>query len=105
MAQHESVAHIRLDLDDQTVQSIRAAVRDEITEVLKVLGRAAGYEGRMTESEIGERAATVLEAAVEGAVRRLTCEHEFRSYQTDRCWSCDEPQPEPVNPFEEQGNG
>lgn len=99
-------------LNDEKMQAarearIRVIVREEIVAALQVLGRAASYEGAMTESEIAERAATVLEGAAEGAVRRLTCEHEkytswgSRSY----CSRCGEPEPEPVNPFETKEDG
>lgn len=94
-------------LNDEKMQAarearVRAVVREEIVAALQVLGRAADYEYRSTESEIAERAATTVGAVAENAVVRLTCKHErytdwgSRSY----CSRCGEPEPEPVNPFE-----
>jgi hypothetical protein len=83
---------------------IRAIVREEIVNALGVLRRAADHEFNSTESEIAERAATVLESVAGSTAYRLTCPHE--RYTTwgsgPRCSRCGEPEPEPEpeNPFE-----
>lgn len=94
-------------LNDDKMQAarearIRAIVREEIVAALQVLRRSAEHEFNITESEIAERAATVLESVAESAVRRLTCPHE--KYTTwgsgPQCSRCGEPEPEPENPFD-----
>lgn len=99
-------------LNDDKMQAarearIRAIVREEIVAALGVLRRAAEHEYISTESEIAERAATVLESVAEGAVHRLTCPHEkYTTWGTGpRCNRCGEPEPQPVNPFEEKTDG
>lgn len=82
-----------------TKEEVRAIVREEIVKAMAVMVRSARYEGITTESEIAERAAAVCEAVADGVACRMTCEHEFKDYQPDMCWSCDEPAPEPVDPF------
>jgi hypothetical protein len=79
---------------------IRRIVREELAAALRVIGRSADYESRTQDREIEGRAAEAFKSVAEGAVQRLTCEHEFKDYQPDRCWRCDEPAPAPVNPFE-----
>jgi hypothetical protein len=89
-------------------QWIRAIVREEIVEAFRVLGRAAHTEGNSTESEIAERAASVLELVAGGVALRLTCPHkEYTGWTPDyqTCTRCGEPEPEPVNPFEGDPEG
>lgn len=91
-------------LNDEKMQEardarVRAIVREEIVAALQVLGRAAASEYLSTESEIAERALRASEDVFTNAAHRLTCEHNYRFGQ-GRCWDCDEPEPEPVNPFE-----
>jgi hypothetical protein len=82
---------------------IRRIVREEIVAALGVLARAADGLDDYDTAELDSRALGNIEKAAENTVRRLTCEHEFKDYQPDRCWRCDEPAPEPVNPFEPEG--
>lgn len=81
---------------------VRRIVQEEIVKAFGALGRAADYEGRMTESEIGERAAVTIGAVAENVALRLTCSHSYPSYSPDTCWTCDEPRPEPEDPFKEE---
>ena len=94
-------------LNDEKMQAarearIRAIVREEIVAALQVVRRSADHEFQVTESEIAERAATLVESVAEGAVYRLTCPHEkYTTWGTGpRCSRCGEPEPEPENPFE-----
>lgn len=80
---------------------IRRIVREEIIAALQVLSRSAhGLDMPYETAELDSRALENITAAAENAVQRLTCEHEFRDYQPEKCWNCREPAPEPVNPFE-----
>jgi hypothetical protein len=82
-----------------TKEEVRAIVREEIVKTMAVMVRSARYESRTQDREIESRAAEAVEAVADGVARRMTCEHEFKDYQPDTCWSCDEPSPEPVDPF------
>jgi hypothetical protein len=82
---------------------IRRIVREEIVAALQVLARATDGLDDYDTAELDSRALGNIEKAAENTIRRLTCEHEFKDYQPDRCWRCDEPAPEPVNPFESEG--
>lgn len=80
---------------------IRRIVREEIIAALQVLSRSAyDLDIPYETAELDSRALGNITSAAENAVRRLTCAHEFRDYRPEECWSCGEPAPEPVNPFE-----
>jgi hypothetical protein len=88
-----------------TKEEIRTIVREEIVKAFQVLGRAAhGLDVPYETAELDSRALGNVREAAENVVRRMTCEHEFKDYQPDTCWSCDEPAPEPVDPFKESND-
>lgn len=84
---------------------IRHIVREEIVAALGALAREADHQDGYDTAELDSRALENIKAAAEGTVRRLTCEHEFTSVWGPRCARCGEPEPVPVNPFEEKTNG
>ena len=95
-------AELRTQLQDQW---IRAIVREEIAAALRALAREADHQDEYETPEITSRALSAIGEAAEGAAKRITCEHEFTSAWGPRCARCGEPEPEPVNPFEEAPEG
>lgn len=93
------------ELEDQRLGPVRRVVREEIVKALQALAREAEHQDSYDTPEITSRALDALHAAAEGAVKRLTCEHEYDAVWGPRCTRCGEPEPEPVNPFEEAGRG
>jgi hypothetical protein len=81
---------------------IRRIVREEIVAALRVLSRSAHDLDDYDTPEITGRALDAVGNVADNVIRRLTCEHEFKDYQPNSCWSCGEPAPAPVNPFEEE---
>lgn len=92
-------------LEDQRLEPVRQIVREEIVKALQALAREAEHQDSYDTPEITSRALDALHDAAEGAVKRLTCEHEYSELWDPRCIKCSEPQPEPVNPFEGGGRG
>jgi hypothetical protein len=80
---------------------IRRIVREEIVAALGALARAAdGLDVPYETAELDSRALGNIGKAAENTIRRLTCAHEYKSYNPGECARCGEPAPEPVNPFE-----
>lgn len=85
---------------------IRRIVREEIVAAMGALAREADHlDAPYETAELDSRALENIKAAAEGAVKRLTCEHEFTSAWGPRCARCGEPEPEPQNPFEPEEKG
>lgn len=79
---------------------IRAIVREEITQAIKVLARASDDLDRPYETgELESSALSAVGKVMDDTVVRLTCEHVFQDYQPGKCWNCNEPAPEPVDQF------
>lgn len=110
---NESVMHVHLDLDDRTVQAVRETVRSEIAQALGALARAAGeldmpYETSELESRAYQAGGEIARQALTSLQVCWDKGHVFTdiwSRPIESCRRCGAPQPEPVNPFEEQGNG
>lgn len=92
-------------LEDQRLEPVRRIVREEIVKAFQALAREAEDQDSYDTPEITSRALDALHDAAKGAVRRLTCEHEYDAVWGPRCTRCGEPEPEPVNPFEGGGRG
>lgn len=94
------------DLARAQEQCIRKIVQEEIVKALGALAREADSQDMPYETgELESSALSAIGKVAEGAVRRLTCTHEtyysWHGGRDPRCGSCGEPQPEPVNPFED----
>lgn len=89
---------------------VRRIVREEVVRVFGALAReASSLDMPYETAELDSRALENIRAAAEGAVQRLTCPHEeYLSWgpaSVPQCSRCGEPEPEPVNPFEEESRG
>lgn len=92
-------AELQMKLREQWV---RAVVREEIVNALGALVREAQSQNSPYETDREDsNVFNLITWVAEGAVQRLTCEHEYRFGQA-KCWNCDEPEPRAVNPFKEQ---
>ena len=89
-----------------TEDDVRRIVREEIVNALRALAREADEQDSYETQELDSRALGNIVKAAEGAVVRVLCVHEeYRDGwpgRPARCSRCVEPQPEPVNPFEEK---
>jgi hypothetical protein len=96
------------DLQARREDAIRKIVREEIVNALGALARSADQLDMPYETaELDSRALENIKAAAEGAVRRLTCPHgTYQDWgpESRRCSRCGEPEPAPVNPFEDRGH-
>lgn len=94
-------------LNAQQAEDVRRIVCEEIVRALQAMGREADHRDMPYETaEIDSRALSNIRTVAEGAVSRITCEHERVAlyYGELRCTSCGEPEPVPANPFEETTN-
>jgi hypothetical protein len=83
---------------------IRAIVREEIVNALGALKREAEHQDMPYETgELESSALSTIGKVAEGTVARLTCEHPSypKWHGVSRCGRCGEPEPAPVNPFED----
>lgn len=84
---------------------IRRIVREEIVNALGALAReAVELDMPYETAELDSRALENIKQAAEGAVKRLTCDHPeyYTWHDVPKCGRCGEPEPEPVNPFEDE---
>ena len=90
-------------------EDVRRIIREEIIRAFGALEREAGSLDSYETAELDSRALAQVARAAEGAVVRLTCPHEeYRDWgygPQPQCARCGEPEPQPVNPFEEKTNG
>lgn len=93
------------ELNDRQKEQVRKIVREELVRAFGMLAREADSLDVAYETpELDSRALENVRASASGVVDRLECAHEeYQTYGDPRkCRSCGEPEPEPVNPFEDQ---
>lgn len=90
---------------------VRRIVREEIANALGMLSREASHLDGYGTDTIEMYALSAVSKAAEGAAVRMTCPHEvYESWgglyvqAPSTCRRCGEPEPEPVNPFEEENS-
>lgn len=86
---------------------VRRIVREEISRAFGMLAREAfSLDMPYETAELDSRALENIRAAAEGVMGRMTCPHDtfvsWHNGQDPRCTRCGEPEPEPVNPFEDK---
>ncbi len=105
MAQGSAHTQLRAAITEDWV---RAVVREEIVKAFGALAREAqGLDVPYDTDREDSNVYRLITRAAEGAAQRLTCEHEeyFPWAGGPRCSDCDEPQPQPADPFKEETDG